>query len=256
MKIAVAGATGLVGTRLCRVLDDAGVEVIRMSRASGVDLFSGLRVNEALNGADAVVDCVQSPTFEESQATHFFRRVAVILGRAGHRAGVRRHVVLSVVGCDRFATSDATSDWALAGYYRAKFAHEQATRQETPGPAVLRSTQVFEFVGQEIERGRDGDDRTHVADLPIQPVDLDETVRALANLATGSDDRTEVQIAGPQREHLIDLATAFNHHYFDGTTIVPVPSGPVMRDGILLPVHGVDIAGPIFADWLRTFPRC
>ena len=107
MRIAVAGATGLVGQRFVRLAIDAGAEVTPMTRSHQVDLFSGVGVHEALEGADVVVDLVQSPSFDEREATHFFRRVALVLGRTAARVGVRRSVVLSVVACDRLTTGDA-----------------------------------------------------------------------------------------------------------------------------------------------------
>ncbi len=253
MKIAVAGATGMVGMRLVRAAEAAGLEVQGMSRSQGVDLFSGVGVHEAVEGADVVVDVVQSPTLDEPGATHFFRRVAVILGRAAQQAGVERSVVLSVIGCDRVAASD-TASFGLDGYYRAKFAHEQATREEAPSPRVLRSAQLFNFVGQEIERGRDERDTTRIPDLLIQPVDLDEVVTALLDLATGIDHRADIQVAGPQREHLVDLASRFIRHHREETEVVPVPVDLTAPDGLLLPSRGVDLVGQTFDEWLDAQP--
>ena len=255
MRIAVAGATGLVGIRFVRAATDAGHVVSPMSHSVGVDLFAGVGVHEAMEGADAVVDLVQSPTLEEPEATHFFRRVAVVVGRAAARAGVRRSVVLSVIACDRM-THDDEVGFGLEGYYRAKFAHELATREEAPNPRVLRSAQLFNFVGQEIQRGRIDDSVTRIPNLLIQPVDLDEVALALLELATGSDVRKEVQVAGPQRELLVDLATEFNQHHFDSTKIEELPVGQTVRDGLLLPTHGIDIRGTTFHDWLRVQPSC
>jgi uncharacterized protein YbjT (DUF2867 family) len=253
MRIAVAGATGMVGMRFVRAARAAGIEVRGMSRSQGVDLFSGVGVHDALEGADVVVDVVQSPSLDEAGATHFFRRVAVILGRAAQQAGVERSVVLSVVGCDRLSpTRNAGS--GLEGYYRAKLAHEQATREEAIRPRVLRSAQLFNFVGQEIERGRTGPDSTEVHDLLIQPVELNEVVATLLALATGADDRALVQVAGPQREHLADLARRFTAYHRDAVGITSLPAEPGFDDGLLLPLRGVDIVGPTFEDWLHEQP--
>lgn len=255
MRIAVAGATGMVGMRFVRAAARAGIAVREMSRSQGVDLFSGLGVHEALEGADVVVDLVQSPTFDEPEATHFFRRVAVILGRTARQAGVQRSVVLSVIGCDRVAAS-SEARFGIDGYYRAKFAHEEATKEEAPNPKVLRSAQLFNFVGQEVERGRNAAGTTQVPDLLIQPVDLNETVAALLRLATGDDDRTASQIAGPQREHLVDLARQFVRHHREETEVMSVPADPMVRDGLLLPTRGVDIVGQSYQEWLDQQPVC
>ncbi len=253
MKIAVAGATGMVGKRFVRAATDAGLDVMPMSRASGVDLFSGIGVHEALEGATAVVDLVQSPTYDEREATHFFRRVAVVLGRAAIRAGARHSVLLSVIGCDRMTAGDDVA-FGLEGYYRAKLAHEVATIEEAPRPRVLRSAQLFDFVGQEIERGRIDDECARVPNLLIQPIDLDETVRALLDLATDADDRSQVQVAGPQREHLLDLATELGQHHINPMKVEETPAGDAVREGLLLPTRGVDLRGVTFHEWLRRQP--
>lgn len=252
MKIAVAGATGMVGMRFVRAAAAGGHQVRGMSRSEGVDLFSGVGVHEALEGVDAVVDVVQSPTLDGSEAAHFFRRVAVVLGRAAEHAGVRRSVVLSVLGCDRIAADQA--EFGLDGYYRAKFAHEIATVEEAPEPHVLRSAQLFPFIGQEVERGRVRSDLTRVPDLPIQPVDLNETVRAQLAVVTGADDRRVVQVAGPQREQLAALADRFVRHHRDDTDVVPLPVGRRVGDGLLLPGTGADIVGQTYAAWLEQQP--
>ena len=224
-----------------------------MSRSEGVDLFSGVGVHEALDGVDVVVDVVRSPSFDEAEATHFFRRTSVILGRAARRAGVERSVVLSVLGCDRVAAS-RDADFGLDGYYRAKFAHELATKEEAPNPHVLRSSQLFNFVGQEVARGRVRPNVTHIPDLTIQPIDANDTVRALLALATGEDDRPDVQVAGPRRESLVDLAQQFVGHHREQTAIVPLPLDRLIGDGLLLPGIGADLMGRCYDEWLSEQP--
>ncbi|MFE7927386.1 NAD-dependent epimerase/dehydratase family protein [Streptomyces sp. NPDC057456] len=56
MRVVVAGATGLIGSRTVARLRDHGVEVVRLSRHDGVDVTTGEGLTEALRGADVVVD--------------------------------------------------------------------------------------------------------------------------------------------------------------------------------------------------------
>jgi uncharacterized protein YbjT (DUF2867 family) len=51
MRIAVAGATGNIGARTVAVLQQAGHEVVRISRSLGVDLTTG-------DGPYAALACV------------------------------------------------------------------------------------------------------------------------------------------------------------------------------------------------------
>jgi uncharacterized protein YbjT (DUF2867 family) len=111
-RIAVAGATGRVGRHLVKVLKAGGHEVVAISRSGGVDVITGDGLEEALAGVECVVDVATGPSPEQQAATAFFTAAAGNLHRAGERAGVRRMVVVSIIGCDRFA----------AGYNAAKLA--------------------------------------------------------------------------------------------------------------------------------------
>ena len=141
MRIAVAGATGLVGSQLTALARKEGHEVVEIARETGFDLTDpdtgGLEA--ALKGAEAVVEVTSFPAVDEAAATDFFTTVATNLGRAATAAGVRRSVVLSIVGIDE------SQDFP---YYRAKLAHEKATRAAAPGALVLRATQFHEFARQ------------------------------------------------------------------------------------------------------------
>src|SRR5690625_263004 len=61
----------------------------------------------------------------------------------GESAGIRRTVVISIVGIDRM------QDY---GFYRAQLVHEDAARAHCPGPVVVRATQFHDFVGTMLQR--------------------------------------------------------------------------------------------------------
>src|SRR3954454_24616385 len=130
MRIAIAGATGLIGSRLTDLATREGHDVVKIARETGFDLLEGNGLEEALHGAEALVDVTQSPTLDEQEASTFFRTVAANLGAAATAAGVRRTVVLSIVGADK------SPDY---GYYVAKVAQEAAHRAASPGVVVLRA---------------------------------------------------------------------------------------------------------------------
>lgn len=148
MRIAVAGSSGLIGSQVCRLAGEAGHEVVRLSRTDGVDLLDPDAVAKALVGVEAVVDVSRPSRMDLASAREFFTTVARNLGAAGREAGVRRTVVLSIVGVDR----GQDYDW-----YVATLAHEQAIREHALGASVLRTTQFHEFPGQSCSgRWRDG----------------------------------------------------------------------------------------------------
>jgi uncharacterized protein YbjT (DUF2867 family) len=72
MRIAIAGVSGLVGSALARAAQAAGHEVVGLSKESGTDVLQPAGLADALAGAEALVDVVQSPTLDEAGASAFF----------------------------------------------------------------------------------------------------------------------------------------------------------------------------------------
>jgi len=116
MKIAVIGASGLIGSKLVEVLSADGHDVVAASRNSGVDVLTGEGVADALNGANALVDVVNSPDFSDGPVMDFFTTSTTNLTAAAKKAGVGHYVALSIVGSDGLPDS---------GYMRAKVAQEK-----------------------------------------------------------------------------------------------------------------------------------
>lgn len=240
MKIAIAGATGLIGRQVSALSQAAGHEVIGISRSSGLDLLAPVGLNEALDGVDAVIDVTQSPSLDETSATAFFETVSTNLGRAAGQAGVQRTVVLSVIGADN------SPDY---GYYTAKVAHENATRKSAPGPVVLRATQFHEFAGQMLDWNRDGD-ITRIIDVPTQPVDSGEIARMLLELAAAQT-AVDTELAGPQVEQLVNQVQRLVIHRGANLTVEAIPGPASMAVGSMLPGPSALIRGPRWDDWLE-----
>ena len=242
MRIAIAGATGLVGRELTGAARSAGHEVVELSRAHGVDLVDGPdeQLDTALAGADVVVDVTNSPTVEQDGATSFFGTVAERLGAAATRAGLGRTVLLSIIGVNRTPED---------GYFAAKLAHERATAEHAPGARVLRAAQFHEFAEQSLGWGRHGEVAT-IPDMPVQPVALAEVVRMLLELAIEPERAPLLELAGPRRERLPDLVTRLVEARGDRVRVEAVAVSAAVRDGALLPGPDAELAGPDFATWL------
>ena len=118
MKIVVLGGTGLIGSKVVRILQKQNHDVLAAS-AKTVDLMTGKGLREALQGAEVVVDLTNSPSFEDSAVMNFFETSARNLFPAETAAGIRHHIALSVVGADRMGN---------IGYMRAKVAQENAIK--------------------------------------------------------------------------------------------------------------------------------
>ncbi|MCX2932468.1 NAD(P)H-binding protein [Mycobacterium sp. CVI_P3] len=101
MRIAVAGATGNIGARTATGLECDGHDVVRISRSLGVDLITGDGLEAALDGVDAVVDAISAPPVGPDETREYFATTTTNLLQAEQRAGVRHHVLLSIVGIHR-----------------------------------------------------------------------------------------------------------------------------------------------------------
>src|SRR4051795_8100536 len=137
MKIVVIGGTGLIGSKSVAILRQAGHEVVAASPRSGVNTITGEGVNEAVAGAQVVVDLANSPSFEDKAVLAFFETSGRNLLAAEAAAGVQHHVALSIVGIDR---SDS-------GYFRAKVAQEKLIKASSIPYTIIRATQFLEFLG-------------------------------------------------------------------------------------------------------------
>ncbi|HEY6745176.1 MAG TPA: hypothetical protein VI357_05600 [Mycobacteriales bacterium] len=133
MRIAVVGATGLVGTPTVSALQHGGHVVVPVSRSTGVDLSTGEGLDAALAGVDAVVDVTNTLAADPADAESFFASATGNLLAAEERARVRHHVVVSIVGLDRIRGN---------GHYHGKRRRRPAGRHplgaELAGRSVRR----------------------------------------------------------------------------------------------------------------------
>lgn len=188
MRIVVLGGTGLVGARLVAVLRGRGHDAVAASRRTGVDTWAGAGLTAALAGAEVVVDATNAPDF--TRAGEFFPASAVHIADAAAGAGVRRSVLLSVVGVDRVPGNP---------YFASKVAQERAAVAGGVPTTVLRATQFFEFADAVADQGT-VDGRVRVGADVVQPVAVDDVVDVLADLATGTGGQAgRVDLAGPER---------------------------------------------------------
>jgi len=245
-KIAVAGATGRVGRHVVDVLEARGHDVVPMSRSCGVDVITGEGLDAALTGVECIIDAASGPSPDQDEATTFFTTAARNLHEAGARAGVRRMIVVSIIGTDRFSS----------GYGAAKIAHEQAM-QSGPIPVhILRAAQFHEFVAQLVEWGTQGD-VGYVPNMRTQLVAARAVAERLADLATESalPSAPMSEIAGPREESLVDMATllaSLQGHplKIEGVSDPADPNREVYESGGLLPGPDAILAGPPFEDWV------
>lgn len=196
MRILVAGGTGHIGTRVVRGLRDLGHEVRVAARSTGVDVISGVGLNDAMRGVDAVVDALNASQRTRVGAAGFFSIATGRMLEAEEAAGVDHHVTLSVVGAD---------DLSADGYFVGKDVQERMIDWGHIPYTIVRSTQLLEFLPLLADRLTvDGSVRS--PRLRVQPVGTEDTISALIEAVTHSDHvGGTIQIAGPKVYFLDEL---------------------------------------------------
>ncbi|MFK0232569.1 SDR family oxidoreductase [Streptomyces vinaceus] len=242
MKITVIGGTGLIGSQLVSALRAAGHEAVPASPSSGVDLLTGSGLDQALAGADAVVNVSNSPTFDEA-SPEFFRTTMGNLLAAGERAGVGHQVILSIVGVDRVPQLD---------YYRAKTLQEDLLKQGPTPYSIVRATQFFEFMDTVLSWT--ADDRTvRLPSTPVQPMAAADVVAALAEVTTGAPLNGTVDVAGPDVFALDELGRLTLAARQDPRTVVTDEQAgmfAVVEGDVLAGGPGARLAATSYKDWL------
>lgn len=243
MRIAVAGATGTIGKPVVDLARAEGHDVVEIARSKGVDLATGDGLPEALTGVEAVIDCAQSPGLG-SEAAEWFTTEATNLGDAARAAGVRRSVLLSILGIDR------TPDFP---YYVAKVEHEKVFTEHAPGPVIVRATQFHDFVGNMLVWNGEP---PAVWEFQSQPIATEEVAKVLLAQAVADDPEPYIEIAGPRPEHTVDQAQRLLHSRGDDTTRVKaLPASPCMAEGSLLAGPDTRLLGPSYDEWLASGSR-
>lgn len=244
MKIVVIGGSGLIGSKLVTKLREDGHDPLAASPDSGVDTITGEGLAEALEGAHAVVDVANAPAFEDAAVLEFFQTSSRNLLAAETAAGVRHHVVLSVVGTDRLPES---------GYFRAKVAQEELVKAATVPYTIVRATQFFEFIGRIADSNTDGD-TVRLAPVLVQPEAADDVAAALADVAVNAPVNGTVELAGPEAFRLDELARRVLSANNDRRQVIPDVHaryfGAELDDRSLTPGDDARIAPTHFEDWL------
>lgn len=248
MKIVVIGGTGLIGSRTVEKLRQQGHETIAAAPNTGVDTITGAGLDEALAGADAVVDVSNSPSFDERTAMGFFETAGRNLATAEVKAGVRHHVALSVVGTERLQDS---------GYFRAKLAQERLIKASPIPWTLVHATQFFEFLRGIAASATEGD----VVRLPharFQPMAARDVADAVAEAALGDPAKDTIEVAGPEAFYMDELVARVLAWDKDPRHVIADPGAPYfgvqIDDRSLMPRPGARLGATGFDWWLANVP--
>jgi uncharacterized protein YbjT (DUF2867 family) len=245
MKIIVIGGTGLIGSKLVKQLKEKGHDAVAAAPNTGVNTITGEGLQEALTGAQVVVDLANAPVWEDKAVLEFFETSGRNLLAAEKAAGVKHHLALSIVGSDRNPDS---------GYLRAKVAQEKLIKASGIPYTILRSTQFFEFVGGIVKSGAEGD-VVRLSPALFQPIASDDVVANLAELTLGSPLNGTVEVAGPEALPMDKFARKFMAASGDQRKVIADVHwryfGTELDDRSLTPGDHPRLGTIRFDDWLR-----
>lgn len=246
MKIVIIGGTGLIGSKTAAKLRQLGHEVFAASPDTGVNTITGEGLEDALEGADVVVDVANSPSFEDNAVMKFFETSGRNLLAAEEKAGVKHHIALSVVGTDRLQES---------GYFRAKLAQENLVINSAIPYSIIRSTQFFEFLKGIVSSATSGDE-IHLAPAGIQPIASDDVASAVAEVVIGQPINSIIEIAGPNPFTLPELVSIYLNRTEDPHKIkVDADAryfGARLDTKTLVPSQNAHLGTINFATWIET----
>ena len=245
MRAVVIGG-GASGRAIGAAIAARGWAVRVSSRRTGFDVLRD-DVAAVLRGADVVVEATGRFTTSRRRATDFFVRSTTAVGSAAAAVGAR-HVLLSVLGCERPEVQGY-------GYFAGKAAQERAAATTGAELSVVRSTQWHEFAEQNAERFGVG----RVALVPamtIAPVALTAVAAVVAEVVSGERRERRVEVAGPRRTTLLAMTESLPAPGIRALPLrIPGRLGRAFRDGALLPDVGTEVVGPSFDEWLTALSR-
>ena len=245
MRIAVAGATGNIGALTVSALEEAGHDVVGISRSLGVDLMTGAGLDDALTGVAAVVDATNSPAGARDEAVRFFGTTTRNLLAAEQKAGVRHHVLLSIVGIHGVEGN---------AHYAGKREQERLV-SEGPVPwTIVPFTQFHDFAAM-VASWTEQDGVAPIAPLLVRPIAPADVAAVLAEIAVGEPKGRYVDVAGPEPQDLVDMARRTLQARGREVKLVPTWDGlfgTTMAGNVLLPGADARIAPTTFDEWLTT----
>jgi len=244
MKIVVIGGTGLIGSKLVNSLSERGHEAVAAAPSTGVDSITREGLAAAMDGADVVVDVANAPSWEDQAVLEFFQTSTRNLLAAEAAAGVRHHVALSIVGCERLPEN---------GYFRAKVAQEAIIKASSIPYTLVRATQFFEFVSG-IAQAATVADEVRLSPALIQPMASADVAEALLEVVLAAPANDTVEVAGPEAMPLDELVRRFLRLTGDARTVVADVHaryfGAELDDQSLTPGSAARLGKTRFEDWL------
>lgn len=189
--VLITGATGTLGRQVVGTATAAGHRVRALSRRSHVgytgvhwsqgDLLAGTRLDEAVDGIEAIVHCATQMTGDKDVAS------TENLIAAAHRAGVAHIVYVSIVGIDRIPLP----------YYQTKLRVERALEASAVGHTILRATQFHDLIKKSFSIQRFSPALWTLRGVRFQPIHTRDVAARLVELVDGEPVGRAADVGGP-----------------------------------------------------------
>jgi uncharacterized protein YbjT (DUF2867 family) len=245
MKIVINGGTGRIGSKVVAILRQGGHEVVAASPQGGINSVTGEGLQQAMTGAQVVVDLANSPSFEDQAVLEFFEASGRNLHAAEALTGVRHHVALSIVGADRSPDN---------GYFRAKVAQEKLVEASGIPYTIIRSTQFMEFLGGIADSGTEGN-VVRLSPGLFQPIAADDVAAMVADVALAAPRNAILEIAGPERAPFDEVVARYLKAVGDRRAVVRDPEaryfGGRVEERSLVPLGEARLGRIALEEWLR-----
>lgn len=248
MKIVVIGGTGLIGSKVVTKLTALGHEAIAAAPSTGIDTITGEGLDDALAGAQVVIDMANSPSFEDQAAMDFFQTAGKNLIKAETKAGVELHVALSVVGTENLQDS---------GYFRAKLAQEAIIKAAPIPYTLLHATQFMEFLRGIAQSSVVGDE-VHLSNAYIQPMAAEDVAQAVVDAALAPAANDTIEVGGPEKFRIDELVARVLEFDKAPRKVVTDPEakyfGVRLDENSLVPGPKAKLGSTKFDWWLENVP--
>lgn len=199
MTIVVVVEIGLIGLKKVSIPKSRDHDLVAAVLATRVNTLTGEGLETAFKAADIGIDLANSPSFEDAVAMEFFHNSDRNIFAAEHKAGVRHHVALSVVGKDWLKNS---------GYFRSKLAQQALIRDYGIPFTNIHSTQFFEYM-DEIARSRTRYNKVYLSQMPTKLIIPGDLAAAVVDIAFAAMVNRIIEIAVHGREPLGQIVARF-----------------------------------------------
>ena len=247
MKILVIGGTGHIGSKVVSELSHLGHEVTAGSPSTGINTVTGEGLSAALKDIDVVIDISNSPSLDVVEAIDFFQTSGSNLLAAAVDAGVKHHLVLSIVGVGLITR----------GYLAAKKVQEDLTKKSGLPYTIIRSTQFFEFVPV-IASAALKEGKMHVSDIAFQPIAAADVTALISEFALAEPLNEIIEIAGPDLGTMNEFVAKYENQV-NGTDGLIVNQnseyfGAKIPSNALVPQGAARLGTIKFEEWVLSQP--